>query len=109
MPEQVLTSQELEHLAEVREVCHTVTTPGWQRIVKQVTAFVDEAYEDMFANLSADPMSYMRLQLRWQQRDAIYRGITAYIQECEDTKALYLEQAKEQERSGVPTYGATES
>lgn len=108
MPEQVLTAQELEHLAEVREVCHTVTTAGWQRIIKQITAFVDEAYEDMFANLSSDPMSYMRFQLRWQQRDAIYRGIKAYVQECEDEKTLLLESAKITERSGDPTYASTD-
>ena len=109
MPDQqVLTAQELEHLAEVREVCHTVTTPGWERIVHQVLKFVDEAYEDMVANLSHDPMSYMRLQLRWQQREAVYRGVQAYIKECEDAKVLLLMQVKEQE-GGVPTYGIAES
>lgn len=36
---------------------------------------VQEAFEAMIGNVSSDPMTYMRLQLRWQQREAMFRAM----------------------------------
>lgn len=53
-------------------------------------AQVQEAFEAMVGNVSSDPMTYMRLQLRWQQREAMYR---AMMIQAEDTiKSFKAEQ-----------------
>lgn len=93
-----LTQQELDHLAEVREVWTTTKSAGWQRVMGQVSAFVEESYEAMVGNCSSDPMSYMRLQLRWQQRLAMKRGIEKYVSDCEFQRQQLLSEARE------PTY-----
>lgn len=88
----VLTPTELKHLAEVREVCLTTATGGWGLIIREIEKFVAEAKEDMVGNLSSDPMTYMRLQLRWQAREAMMRGITDYVRACQDERDLLLKE-----------------
>lgn len=51
---------------------------------------VQEAFEAMVGNVSSDPMTYMRLQLRWQQREAMYRAMM--IQADDTIKAFQEEQ-----------------
>jgi hypothetical protein len=95
-----LTITELEHLAEVREVCRTVNTSGWHRILSQIKAFVDEAQEDMVGAVYASDSIKAALQMRWQQRVAMLRGVEKYVTECENERDTLLEMSKEQ--PGVP-------
>lgn len=99
-PLQPLTTEELQHLAELREVCQTTDSPGWMRVVEQMQASVLEAHEAMIGNTSHDPMSYMHLQLRWQQREAMLRGVQQYVHDCNEQKHSLLEQIKLERSSG---------
>ena len=90
-----LTQQELDHLAEVREVCRTVNTSGWQRILQQMKAFVEEASEDMIGAVYASDAIKANLQLRWQQRVSMLRGVEKYISDCEFKRQLLIEESKE--------------
>lgn len=102
---EVLSKMELEHLAEVREVTNIAVTAGWARVMKQIEAFVEEAHEDIFANVSLDPRNAQLLQIRWQQREAVLRGILHFVKTCQDTKRDLLQsqdgyQAMQEVRSG---------
>ncbi len=88
---QVLTPSELEHLAEVREVTITANTAGWIRIVHQMEKFVEEAHEDMFVAVYASDSIKASLQMRWQQREAMLRGVKQYLKDCQDEKKSLLE------------------
>ena len=92
--------EELKHLAEIREVVSATNSAGWQHIQRQMQLFVAEAYEEMIGNTSHDPMSYMHLQLRWQQREAMLRGVKQYVRGCEEEKQDLLTQAKLERSSG---------
>lgn len=104
---QPLTPDELAHLAEIREVTNTVQTAGWQHILRQVERFSEEAHEDMLASVPSDTAdTKANLLLRWQQREAILRGIRQYIAECESEKQQLLEQFKlqQEEKESVPLF-----
>jgi len=66
---------------------------------KELTVFMQEqvqaAFEDMVGNVSSDPMTYMRLQLRWQQREAMYR---AMMIQAEDTIKAHEEELEQFKR-----------
>lgn len=64
----------------------------WKAHMERIKALVDEAYEAMVGNISNRPMTYMRLQLRWQQREAMYR---ASIIIAEDTIKLHNEELEQ--------------
>lgn len=98
-----LTTSELAHLSEIREVTRTANSAGFQILLRQIQAFVTEAHEDMLANVDPRPRRIAWLQTRWQQREAMLRGIQSYISACESEKEMLLLEAKERERSGVPT------
>jgi len=91
-----LTQQELDHLSEVREVCITVNTSGWHRILSQMKAFVEEAQEDMIGAVYATDAIKASLQMRWQQRVSMLRGVEKYIDECEFERKLLIEESKQQ-------------
>ena len=91
-----LTQQELDHLAEIREVCRTVNTSGWHRILTQMKAFVAESQEDMVGAVYASDSIKAALQMRWQQRVAMLRGVEKYIDECEFERRVLIEEAKQQ-------------
>jgi hypothetical protein len=93
-----LDPQEERQLAELREVFQTTNTAGWQRIKNLMLQLVDDAHEDMVGNLSSDPMMYMRLQLRWQQREAMMRGVLDYIGNCDKQRKQILEEIAEREK-----------
>ncbi len=88
-----LTPSELDHLAEVREVCNLVNTPGWHRVLKQMKAFTDEAHEDMIGAVYATAEIKAALQNRWQQRISMLRGVESYIKACEEEKQQLLLEA----------------
>ena len=88
---QVLTPLELEHLAEVREVTVTANSAGWIRILHQMEKFVEEAHEDMFSAVYASDAIKAALQNRWQQREAMLRGVKKYIQDCNDERKMLLD------------------
>ena len=97
----VLTPSELEHLAEVREVTVTANSAGWIRILGQMEKFVDEAHEAMFAAVYASDAIKANLQMRWQQREAMLRGVKNFIEECQEEKKQLIESTQ---RSVPPEY-----
>ena len=104
-----LSQEELVELEELQQVHALISMPGWKtRIQPLMQAQVEDAHENMVGNLSNDPMTYMRLQLRWQQREAMLRAVLGYIDECEQRRTRILEEIKEREKlaagdsSGVP-------
>lgn len=104
-----LSEDELIELEELQQVHALITMPGWKtRIQPLMQAQVEDAKESMVGNISNDPMTYMRLQLRWQQREAMLRALLGYIDECEQRRTRILEEIKEREKiaagdsSGVP-------
>ena len=100
-PSQPLTAEELQHLAELREVCNTADSPGWMHVLKQVQKWVDEAHEDMVGAKPGDTdRTKANLLDRWQQREAIKRGILQYAQDCQDQKQMLLEQITLERSSG---------
>ena len=90
-----LTAEELAHLAEVREVLRTASTPGWQHILRQIRKFTDEAEQELLGAVYATPEVKAGMATRWQQRKAVLLGVIRYIQECESIKTQLLEEAKE--------------
>jgi hypothetical protein len=58
-------------------------------------AFVEEASEDMIGAVYATDAIKANLQLRWQQRVAMLRGVEKYISECEFKRQLLIEESKE--------------
>lgn len=91
-----LTQQELDHLAEVREVYQTVNTGGWRRIREQMQRFVDEAMESMVGAMLASDSVKAGLQTRWQQRVLMLRGIDQYVALLEAERKQLLEESKPQ-------------
>ena len=65
---------------------------------KSLAAFLQEqvqaAFEDMVGNVSSDPMTYMRFQLRWQQREAMYRAMMIQAEDTIKAHEAELEQFK---------------
>lgn len=90
-----LTQQELDHLAEIREVCQTVNSAGWRRILAQMKSWVEEANEDMIGAGYAVDSIKAGLQNRWQQRVAMLRGVEKYVQACLDEREMLLEESKQ--------------
>lgn len=106
-----LTQQELDHLAEIREVCQTVNSAGWRRILAQMKSWVDEAQEDMIgAGYAADAVK-AGLQNRWQQRVAMLRGVEKYVGACQDEKEALLLEAKQRSEplANIPRDDESES
>jgi hypothetical protein len=91
---EVITVQELDHLSEVREVCQTVETAGWRRILEQMKAFVDEAQEEMIGAAYASAEIKAGLQTRWQQRISMLRGVEKYISGLQFERQMLIEQSK---------------
>lgn len=103
------SEEELVELEELQQVHALISMPGWKtRLQPLMESEVANALENMVGNLSNDPMTYMRLQLRWQQREAMLRAVLGYIDECEQRRTRILEEIKEREKiatgdfSGVP-------
>lgn len=66
----------------------------WKEHVSRLREIVDEAYEAMVGNISNDPMAYMRLQIRWQQREAMYRASMVIAEDTIKAHEEELEQFK---------------
>jgi len=66
----------------------------WKAHMARLKEIVDEAYEAMIGNVSNRPMAYMRLQLRWQQREAMYRASMIIAEDTIKAHAEELEQFK---------------
>lgn len=97
-----LESDELEHLKELQEVHELFTSTGWRtRIMPLLQEQVEQAKEAMVGNISSDPMTYMRLQLRWQQREAMLRELVGYIDGCEQQRKRILEEIEERRKEAA--------
>lgn len=102
---QPLTTEELQHLAELRDVCATTDSAGWLHVLSQVQKWVNEAHEDMVGAKPDDTdRTKANLLDRWQQREAILRGIKQYADDCQDQKQMLLEQIKLERSSGEEEY-----
>ena len=55
------------------EAAQMYQSDPWKNHVESMKEVVNEAFEAMVGNVSSDPMTYMRLQIRWQQREAMLR------------------------------------
>ena len=66
----------------------------WKAHMARIKDLVDEAHEDMVGNLSSDPMTYMRFQLRWQQRESMYRASMIIAEDTIKAHEEELEQFK---------------
>lgn len=64
----------------------------WKEHMERMREIVEEAFEAMVGNVSSRPMTYMRLQLRWQQREAMYRASMVI---AEDTIKAHEEELKQ--------------
>src|SRR5437879_6234556 len=92
---------EIETLAELRAIADLAQHPGWKYILDGIAEEVSKAYEDMVGNLSNDPMSYMRLQIRWQQREIMKRAIEQYVDLMVQEHANILKEKAEIGRAHV--------
>jgi shikimate kinase len=64
--------------------------------------FVDEAHEEMLAVKPTDSDATKAAYLvRWQQREAMYRGITDYVAQCDQDRQRILEEIEEREKEHV--------
>lgn len=91
-----LTQQELDHLAEVREVCQTANSAGYQRILTQMETWATEALEAIRASPYASNEVKAAMQMRWSQRDSILQGVKQYVQALQDEREQLLLEAKQQ-------------
>lgn len=94
-----LTQQELDHLAEIREVCQTANTAGYRLILAQMETWAAEALEAIRSAPYASNEVKAAMQMRWSQRDSILQGVKQYVQGCQDEKDMLLEEARQKERS----------
>lgn len=82
--------REMQRLEELQSVHQLVNHPGWKHVRDGIWGEVEIAHEDMVGNISNDPVTYMRLQIRWQQRMAMARAIDDYVKTCETERANIL-------------------
>ena len=98
-----LEVDELEELRELQEVHELIASVGWKtRILPLLESGVHAAQEAMLGNLSSDPMTYMRNQIKWQQREYMLRDVLSYIADCESRRTRILEEieARRKESAG---------
>jgi hypothetical protein len=61
--------------------------------------FVDEAHEDMVgAPKEINDATLGQLTRRWQQREAMYRGIMDYVAQCDADRKRILTEIAEREQ-----------
>lgn len=99
-----LERTELQLLAELREVYQTVNSAGWQRIQKLMESQVAEAHEDMLGAVFATAEVKAAYLTRWQQREAMCRGILDYIAQCDRERKRILEEIEEREKQRTNPY-----
>lgn len=100
-----LEADELEELRELQEVHALISMPGWKtRLQPLLESGVQAAQEAMLGNLSSDPMTYMRNQIKWQQREYMLRDVLSYIADCEARRTRILEdiERRRKESAGEP-------
>ena len=90
-----LTQAELDHLAEVREVCQTANSPGYRRILAQMETWAQEALEAMRTSPYASNEIKAAMQMRWSQRDSILQGVKQYVQTLQDEREQLLLELKQ--------------
>ena len=93
-----LDPQEAHQLAELREVYQTTNTAGWIRIKKLMESLVEEAHEDCFKAVFASAEVKAAFLTRWQQREAMMRGVLDYIGNCEKQRKEILAEIAEREK-----------
>lgn len=76
------------------EAAQMYQSEPWKAHMGRIKDLVDEAHEDMVGNLSSDPMTYMRFQLRWQQRESMYRASMIIAEDTIKAHQEELEQFK---------------
>ncbi len=76
------------------EAAQMYKSEPWEQHMARIKEIVDEAFEAMVGNISNRPITYMRLQLRWQQREAIYRASMIIAEDTIKAHEAELEQFK---------------
>lgn len=71
-------------------------SPGWQKLKAFMESLVEESHIEMAGNLSNDPTSYMRLQIRWQQRRAMMLAINQHVENMVATRNELIQRATEE-------------
>lgn len=97
----LLSDEERQHLAELRDVLSTASSPGFMRIMKRLEEDVQQACEDMLGAASAPDSHLAALTRRWQQREAVVRDIKEYVSGCENEKKLILEHLDKERSSNA--------
>lgn len=77
---------------KLAEAAQMYQSESWKDHMERMRYLVEEAQEAMIGNISSDPMTYMRFQLRWQQREAMYRASMII---AEDTIKAHEEELKQ--------------
>src|SRR5882724_346384 len=103
-----LDPEELKHLQQLAEVSKTASSAGWiAYILPQLHKWVSEAHEDMVGASYGSNETRLGLMNRWQQREAMVRGLESYISECEADRLRILQDIEDRrkELDGVPVEG----
>lgn len=83
---------EIPERVKLAEASAMYSSDVWKEHMERMREIVEEAFEAMVGNVSSRPMTYMRLQLRWQQREAMYRASMVI---AEDTIKAHEEELKQ--------------
>ena len=89
------TEQSFENvLGEVSENAAMVSSKAWARFMDFIRGWERDSFEQMAGNASSRPMTYMKLQLRWQQREALVRGSMAWADQAVKQRDEMFDQMK---------------
>lgn len=90
-----LSPEEKDDLQTAQHFDGLAQSTGWTILKEYMNQLVGEAHEEMLGNVSNDPISYMRLQIRWQQRLAVVRAINQHVDSMVETKKELVARATE--------------
>lgn len=99
-----LEAEEKKALREAQYFESLSHSPAWPKLKEYMQALVDEASEAMAGNISNEPMTYMRFQIRWQQRQAMMRAVIQYVDTMVETKKELVQRATEEQNEYDPNY-----
>lgn len=98
-----LSPEEKKDLKEAQYFESLAHSPGWMKLKAYMASEVEQAFEVMAGNLSNDPVAYMRLQIRWQQRRAMMLGIIQHVESMVNTRNELIGRATEEPDEYEPT------
>ena len=72
-------------------------------------SLVEEAHEDCFGAVFASSEVKSAFLTRWQQREAMRRGVMDYIEQCDRERQRILEEIAEREKERNEGYATVRS